>query len=226
MQKIMITLYHLWLSPGCRKVRLLLGEKKLEFNMQIEKTWRRDPEFLALNPTGDVPVIVDEDGTKVCGSQVICEYLDEMYGEPSLIGTGAVERAEVRRLISWFDEKFQDEVIHNLVTEKIMKRFLGLGEPNSNAIRAGHKNIRTHLNYIDWLVDRRSWLAGDAMSLADLTAAAHLSCVDYLGDVPWADHPNSKDWYVRVKSRPAFRSLLGDHIPGAPPPPHYADLDF
>ncbi|WP_420550100.1 glutathione S-transferase family protein [Curvivirga sp.] len=222
----MITLYHLWLSPGCRKVRLLMGEKKLEFNMQIEKTWRREADFLALNPTGEVPVIVDEDGTKVCGSQVICEYLDEMYGTLSLIGTGAVERAETRRLIEWFDVKFQDEVIQNLVNEKIMKRFLGLGEPNSNAIRAGHKNIHIHLSYIDWLVDRRKWLAGDELSLADLAAAAHLSCVDYLGDVPWADHPSAKDWYAKVKSRPSFRGLLADHIPGAPPPPHYADLDF
>lgn len=222
----MILLYHLWLSPGCRKVRLALAEKKLDFEMQIEKVWQRSPEFLALNPAGEVPVLIDEDGSKVCGSQVICEYLDEMYGPAPLIGTGAVERAEVRRLIHWFDGKFQAEVIANLVDEKIMKRFLGLGEPNSNAIRAGGRNIHVHLSYIEWLVDRRTWLAGEDMTLADLTAAAHLSCVDYLGDVPWEDHPAAKDWYARIKSRPSFRGLLADHIPGAPPPKHYADLDF
>lgn len=222
----MILLYHLWLSPGCRKVRLVMGEKKQDFEMKVEKTWERNQEFLALNPTGDVPIIIDEDGTRVCGHQVICEYLDEMYGPDSLIGNGAVERAEVRRLTDWFDTKFQDEVTANLVDEKIMKRFLGLGEPNSNAIRAGSRNIHTHLDYISWLVGRRSWLAGKEITLADLTAAAHLSCVDYLGDVPWSDHPDAKDWYARIKSRPAFRPLLADHIPGAPPPKHYADLDF
>lgn len=222
----MLLLYHLWLSPGSRKVRLALTEKKLDFEMQIEKIWERSPEFLALNPMGEVPVLVDEDGTKVCGSQPICEYLDEMYGDPPLIGTGAVERSEVRRLIDWFDRRFHEDVIANLVDEKIMKRFLGLGEPSSHAIRAGIRNIHTHLDYISWLVDRRSWLAGEDMSLADLTAAAHLSCVDYLGDVPWNDHPAAKDWYVRIKSRPSFRPLLADHIPGAPPPRHYADLDF
>ncbi|MDX1737571.1 MAG: glutathione S-transferase family protein, partial [Alphaproteobacteria bacterium] len=172
MHSKMITLYHFWLSPGCRKVRLLMGEKKLDFNLHLEKTWRRDPDFLALNPMGEVPVIVDEDGTRVCGSQVICEYLDEMYGDQPLIGVGAVERAETRRLIDWFDRKFNDEVINNLVDEKILKRFLQMGEPNSGAIRAGHKNVRTHLAYIDWLVERRKWLAGDDLTLADLTAAA------------------------------------------------------
>lgn len=222
----MILLYHLWLSPGCRKTRLVLWEKKLEFEMQVEKTWQRNQEFLALNPAGEVPVLIDEDGTKVCGSQVICEYLDEMYGPAPLIGTGAVERAEVRRLVTWFDEKFYAEVVGNLVDEKIMKRFLGLGEPNSQAIRAGGRNIHVHLSYIEWLVDRRSWLAGEDMTLADLAAAAHLSCVDYLGDVPWDSHPGAKDWYARIKSRPSFRTLLTDHIPGAPPPKHYADLDF
>ena len=222
----MLLLYHLWLSPFCRKVRLVLGEKKLDFELKVQKTWERDDTFLALNPMGEVPLLIDEDGTRVVGSQPICEYLDEMYGEVPLIGQGAVTRAEVRRLVDWFDRKFNDEVTVNLVDEKIMKRFLGHGEPNSRAIVAGSRNLHTHLSYIQWLVDRRSWLAGEDLSLADLTAAAHLSCVDYLGDVPWEEHPAAKDWYARVKSRPCFRSVLADRIPGAPPPQHYADLDF
>ncbi len=222
----MLLLYHLWLSPFCRKVRLVLGEKKLDFDLKVQKTWERDDAFLALNPMGEVPLLIDEDGTRVVGSQPICEYLDEMYGDAPLIGQGAVTRAEVRRLVDWFDRKFNEEVTVNLVDEKIMKRFLGHGEPNSRAILAGSRNLHTHLAYIEWLVDRRSWLAGEDLSLADLTAAAHLSCVDYLGDVPWEEHPTAKDWYARVKSRPCFRSILADRIPGAPPPPHYADLDF
>lgn len=222
----MLLLYHLWLSPFCRKVRLVLSEKKLDFEMKVQKVWERDDSYLALNPTGEVPLLIDEDGTRVAGSQPICEYLDEMYGDVSLIGQGAVARAEVRRLVEWFDRKFHDEVIVNLVDEKIIKRFLGQGEPNSRAILAGSRNLHTHLAYVEWLIDRRTWLAGEDMSLADLTAAAHLSCVDYLGDVPWDDHPYAKDWYARVKSRPCFRPILADRIPGAPPPPHYADLDF
>ena len=222
----MRTLYHLWLDPGSRTVRLLLGEKKLAFGMQVEKVWERRPEFLVMNPAGSVPVLVDEDGARLIGARAIAEYIDELHPDPPMIGTTPTDRAEVRRLCDWFDRKFQAEVTANLVDEKIMKRFLGLGEPSSHAIRAGSQNIGVHLDYIGWLTERRSWLAGDALTLADLTAAAQLSTVDYLGDVPWSKHPAAKDWYARMKSRPSFRPLLGDHIPGAPPPRHYADLDF
>jgi len=222
----MRTLYHNWLSPHSRKVRIVLGEKKLEFGLEVEKTWERREAFLRLNPAGEVPVLVETGGTAISGGQVICEYLDEREPNPPLLGKGPLERAEVRRLCQWFDEKFDHEVTANLVGEKVMKRFLGLGSPDSAAIRAGKTNINHHLSYISYLVERRTWLAGDQMTLADITAGAHLSCVDYLGDVPWMNHALAKDWYARIKSRPSFRELLHDHIPGVPPPKHYADLDF
>jgi len=223
----MRTLYHLALSPFSRKVRVTLREKNLDFQLKVEKVWERRPEFLAMNPAGTVPVLVEEDGTTIAESAVICEYLEEIYpGERNLIGETPIERVEVRRLLAWFDQKFSREVTDNLLREKMMKKFLGLGEPNSSAIRAGYSNIHYHLEYIGWLTERRKFLAGDKYSLADVAAASHLSCLDYIGDVPWADHPRAKDWYARIKSRPAFRPLLGDLIPGAPPPKHYADLDF
>lgn len=222
----MRTLHHLWLSPFCRKVRLVLNEKRLEFQMKTQAVWERDEAFLKLNPSGEVPVLVEADGTALSGSDAICEFLDEIHPEPALIGRQALVRAEARRLVYWFDHKFHAEVTRNLVDEKIMKRFLGRGEPASKTIRAGHANIHHHLEYISYLADRRRWLAGDDMSLADLAAAAHLSCVDYLGDVPWERHSSAKDWYARVKSRPGFRALLEDRIPGAAPAKHYADLDF
>ena len=222
----MFTLYHLWLNPFCRKVRLALLEKRIAFEMRTENVWERREEFLALNPTGEIPVLIEENGIALSGSDVIVEYLDEIQTEPSLFGTTPLERAEARRLVYWFDHKFNIEVTENLVTEKMMKRFLGLGEPDSQVVRAGHANIHTHLNYISYLVDRRNWLAGDNLTIADLAASAHLSTIDYLGDVPWNDYPAARDWYSRIKSRPSFRPILEDHIPGAPPPKHYRDLDF
>jgi glutathione S-transferase len=221
----MRTLYHLWLSPYARKVRIALKEKGLEFELALERVWERRPEFLAMNPAGTVPVLVEDDGSVVADSGVICEYLDEVYEEPALLGATTAERNEIRRLVAWFDQKFAHEVTDNLYREKVMKRFLG-GEPSSQAIRAGHANIRYHLDYIAWLAERRRFLAGEHFSLADIAAAAHLSSLDYLGDVPWAQHAGAKDWYARLKSRPSFRPLLADQIPGSPPPPHYADLDF
>jgi glutathione S-transferase len=219
-------LYHLWLSPFSRKIRVVLKEKNLDFTMKVEKTWERRPEFLALNPAGDVPVLIEPDGTVLAEANAIAEFLDEVYRDKLLIGINALDRAEVRRLTQWFDGKLNREVTDPLVGEKMMKRFLGLGEPNSGAIRAGKANLGYHLDYITFLVERRRWLAGDHFSLADITAAAHLSALDYLGDVPWDDHEPAKEWYARIKSRPSFRPLLADHIPGAPPPKHYADLDF
>lgn len=205
-----------------------MGEKGLDFDMRVEKTWERRPEFLAMNPAGQVPILVEDDGTVLVDSSAICEYLEETHPDRDkpLIGPDPVARAEVRRLLAWFDIKFYREVTNCLVGEKIQKRFLGLGHPDSSAIRAGHANIHTHLDYIAWLTERRSWLAGDAFSLADIAAASHISCLDYIGDVPWDDHPEARDWYARIKSRKTFRPILADHIPGVPPPKHYADPDF
>ncbi len=222
----MRTLYHLWLSPFSRKVRVALKEKGLDVELKVEKVWERRPEFLSMNAAGTVPVLVEDDGTAIADSGVICEYLEEVYPERKLMGDNPTERAEVRRLLAWFDQKFAREVSDNLYREKMMKRFLRIGEPNSSAIRAGHQNIHYHLDYVAWLTERRRYLAGDRFSLADIAAAAHLSALDYLGDVPWEQHVGAKDWYARIKSRPSFRPLLADHIPGAPPPKHYADLDF
>ncbi len=222
----MRTLYNLWLSPFCRKVRIALAEKGLDFELKSENLSERRVEFLALNPAGEVPVLVVTGGPTIADSVAICEYLEEAHPKPALYPGGPAERAEVRRLVAWFDGKFDREVTRNLVGEKIMKRFMRRGEPDSRAIRAGKANIHIHLQYISWLAERRTWLAGDSFSLADVAAAAHISTVDYLGDVPWEEYESSKVWYARVKSRRSFRAILADHIPGEPPPKHYADLDF
>jgi glutathione S-transferase len=219
-------LYHFWVCPFSRKVRIVLGEKGLEFELTFEKYWERREDFLALNPAGQVPVMVEDGGLALSESTAISEYLDETYPDRPLIGFSAEDRAETRRLVAWFDLKFYQEVTINLVDEKLLKRFMGMGEPDSSAMRAGRQNIGHHLDYIGYLADSRTWLAGEDFGLADISAAAHLSCLDYLGDMPWDDYGPARDWYARVKSRPSFRALLADRIPGLPPPSHYDDLDF
>lgn len=219
-------LYHHWLSPVARRVRLALHEKRLIVHEQIQEDWVRDENFLALNPAGTVPVLVDEDGQVVSDGNAICEYLEDVNSTPSLIPGNPGQRAEVRRLVAWFDLKFNAEVTYPLVSEKLMKRMIGGSAPDSRSIRAGRANVNIHLDYIAWLTDRRKWLAGNQLTLADFAAAAHISLVDYMGDVPWDQHPLAKEWYVRLKSRPCFRTLLQDQVPGVLPPRHYADLDF
>lgn len=224
-------LYHLPISPASRKVRLVLAEKNVDFDLIEERDWERRDEFLGLNPAGEVPVFVDEDGEIICGSNAICDYLEETRADClALFPATPVERAEVRRLIDWFDRKFAAEVSDGLIFEKVARRFLsatdGGGAPEMSIVRAALHNLRYHLDYISYLMETRRWLAGDELTLADLTAAAHLSCLDYIGDVPWSQYPLAKDWYVRIKSRPGFRPILADHVPGMPPPKLYANLDF
>lgn len=219
-------LYHHTLSPFARRVRLVLNEKRLDVDERAHSDWHRDEEFLALNPAGEVPVLIELEGQALSDATAICEYLDEAYPDPPLMPGDAKARAEARRLVAWFDRKFNQEVTVPLVGEKLLKRMIGGDAPDSRLIRAGRVNVHTHLSYIGWLTERRNWLAGDAMSLADLAAAAHISLVDYAGDVPWDDHPFAKDWYVRIKSRPSFRPLLRDTVPGIPAPSHYTNLDF
>ncbi len=220
-------LYHHPLDPFSRKVRIALGEKRLEFDPQVERFWENRADFLTLNPAGDVPVLVDDGAEPLADSVAICEYIEELHRDPPLLPADSAARAEVRRLVGWFDGKFHREVTRNLLGEKVNKRlFHHGGEPDSRLIRAGYAAIHQHLDYIGWLTERRSWLGGSQYSLADIAAAAQISCLDYIGDIPWDDHLGAKDWYARVKSRPSFRPLLADHLPGLPPPRHYADLDF
>ena len=221
----MIRLYHSPLSPFCRKVRLVLGEKRQEVELIEERYWEKSVEFLRRNPAGKVPVL-KIDGQTMAESTAICEYLEEKYPEPSLMPKGAEARYEVRRLVAWFDDKFHHEVTANLLYERVNKKVTGAGYPESRNVKAGAKAIKYHLDYMAWLLDQRRWLAGDAMTLADFAAAAHLSALDYISDVDWNRSENVKDWYAKIKSRPAFRGLLADQVPGFPPPPHYADLDF
>jgi glutathione S-transferase len=222
----MRTLYHHTLLPAARKVRLALHEKRLEFAEQSIDPWEHNDDLLMLNPAGELPVLVDDDDTVVCDHAGICEYLDEVYPETPLFGRTPAARAEARRLSTWFDQKFQREVTQHLAGEKLVRRVQTNAAPDSRVLKAGRENIHTHLQYIAWLTERRSWLAGDHVTVADLSAAANLSLVDYSGDVPWDHHPLAKEWYVRMKSRPSFRGLLKDAVPGIPPARIYADLDF
>ena len=222
----MRTLYHLPLSPFARKVRLVLAEKRLPFELRVEKVWERRPEYLELNPAGTVPTLIEDNGLVIPDSGVICEYLDEAYPDSGLMGRTLAERVEVRRLAAWFDGKFASEVTQNLVGEKFMRRLAGRGNPDPAAIRTGYVALRYHLDYIGWLAETRKWLAGGTMSLADFAAAAHLSSLDFIGDVDWNLSAPAKEWYARVKSRPSFRPLLADRVSGTIAPAHYADLDF
>jgi glutathione S-transferase len=230
----MLTLFHHSFCPHSRFVRLALEELSLAPHLVEERTWERRTEFLKLNPAGTTPVLLEEGMPPVPGAGVIAEYLDETRGakppRQRLMPSEPGARVEVRRLMSWFNDKFYEEVSGALVMERVYKRYIpatqGGGSPDTEMLRAARGNIKYHLAYIGWLIRSRDWLAGDSLSYADLAAAAHLSTADYLGDVPWNEDETAKAWYARVKSRPSFRTLLADTLPGLAPSPSYANLDF
>jgi glutathione S-transferase len=230
----MFTLFHHPFCPHSRFIRLALGEYGLDLRLVEERPWERREAFLTINPAGATPVLISEDAAAVPGATIIAEYLDETHGAGMngrrLLPTTMAERIEVRRLISWFNEKFFEEASNPLVTERIYKRFMseenGGGAPAADVIRAAKANVRYHLAYIGWLAQTRNYLAGDQITYADLAAAAHLSAIDYLGDVPWIEDDAAKAWYARVKSRPSFRPLLSEWLAGVPASRTYVDLDF
>ena len=224
-------LLHFPLDPHGRRTRLALAEYAVEVTLAEEKPWAPSQTLLQLNPAGVTPVFIEDSGLAVAGPEAVAEYLEETRGgHKSLIPGNAVARAEVRRLVAWFDVKFYTEVSEPVLTEKVIRRFVqmpdGRGSPDMQRMRAGLAMLKPHLDYLALLAEERSWLAGHELSLADLAAAAHISALDYLGEINWPDHPVAQMWYSRIKSRPSFRALLADTIPGVAPSAHYADLDF
>jgi glutathione S-transferase len=230
----MATLTHYRLCPRSRSVRAALAEIGIGVDLVEERPWEWRPDFLALNPAGELPVLALDEGVVLCGAYAISEYLSEEFkSHPKdgravpLFPGSAAERAEVRRLVDWFHGKLNREVTRELLHEKVFARLLATAaHPDPDMLRAIRANLRYHMSYVNHLAHERHWLAGETMSFADFAAAAHISCADYLGEMPWEEFPIAKSWYARIKSRPAFRPILADRVPGPPPPQAYSNPDF
>ncbi len=228
-------LVHFRLCPFARSIRLALAELKVEVTLEEEKPWEWREAFLALNPSGELPVLCPEGSAPVCGAYAISEYLADTQAAPAgntlprLFPGPAERRAECRRLVDWFHGKWNREVTRPLLDEKIYSRYdpAGARKPDADLLRGARANLRYHLGYLDFLAHDRNWLAGAEMSFADLAAAAHVSCLDYVDELVWEERPMARQWYARMKSRPSMRTILSERVPGAPlPPAHYADPDF
>ncbi|MBR1916187.1 MAG: glutathione S-transferase family protein [Alphaproteobacteria bacterium] len=221
----MVLLVHHTLSPQSRKARIILAEKKVLFVLRQEEPWNMSADLKKLNPAGDLPVFIF-DGNIISGNYAVTEYLEENYPEPKLLTGDFKHRAEIRRLCDWFDRKFYTEVYQYIIGEKVFKRFKSGLSPDSKILKAGMNNLKFHMEYIDWLAERNNYLAGSEISLADITAAAHLSILDYLGDIDWERYKNAKLWYSTIKSRPSFKEILKDTVKGIYPSQNYQNLDF
>lgn len=220
-------LFQFPLCPFSRKVRLLLGEKGVGYELVRESPWERRDEFLDLNPAGRTPMMVEADkGNVLIDSWAICEFFEETVNKAPMINGTAINRAEIRRLVAWFDEQFFADVVAPLMHERMKKRLIERASPDARVLREAMKLALNHLDYTDYLLDHRNWLGGATMSLADLSAAAHISVADYLGGIDWRGHEQTKRWYSGLKSRPSFRPLLSERMEVISPPQHYDKVDF
>ena len=223
----MWTLYQFPLCPFSRKLRLLLSEKGIAYELHRENPWDGRDGFFAMNPAGRTPVLRDEArNLTLCDSRAICEYFEETVEKNPLIHGTAMQRAEIRRLIALFDERFFQDVSEPLLHERMKKRlFLG-ASPDSRVLRDAMRLAHEHLYYIDYLIDNRPWLAGSTMTLADLAAAAQISVADYLGGIDWSTHEQARGWYGVIKSRPSFRPLLSERMDVIKRPDQSRDPDY
>jgi glutathione S-transferase len=220
-------LYQFPLCPFSRKVRFLMAEKGITYDLERESPWAPRDDFIHLNPAGQTPVLFDTSNqATLADSQAICEYFEETVDQFPLIAGSAMARAEVRRLTAWFDQIVYRDVVAPLLNERMMKRIVSRTSPDAGALRDAMRRANTHMDYIDYLLDHRSWLAGGTMSLADIAAAAHLSVADYLGGIDWEGHKQTKRWYAAIKSRPSFRPLLAERMEIVTPPKYYDQPDF
>lgn len=219
-------LYQFPLCPFSRKIRLLMGEKNIAYEPVREDPWNASDAFFNLNPAGRTPVAVSEDrGTVLADSRAIGEYLEETVDRAPMISGNAKSRAEIRRLTALFDENFFHDVTQPLMMEKMKKRLILKQPPDSVVLSEALRMAHGHLDYMDWLIDNRPWLAGSTMSMADLAAAAQISVADYLGGIDWTDHEQTRGWYAVFKSRPSFQPFLTERMDGIRPPDHYGDID-
>jgi len=206
------------MSPSCRLVRLTLGEKRLAHNLET-----------AADPYAHLPILTDSDGTSISGLWAVIDYLEGEHTEHPLVPEEPDARAEALRLLDWAMTIFHDAVTKRIVFEKASRNQTGSltqRPPSMLIVREGRKALGTALEDLGMLSEKRRYLAGRDPSLADFALAAHLSALDYFGEVPWTDYMAAAEWYMRIKSRPSFRPLLSDRLPGQPPVSHYAELDF
>lgn len=215
-------LYYFPLCPFSRKVRVFLKEKKLACDLICENPWEKRNEFMQINPTGQVPVLIDNSFI-ITDSGAVCEYLEETYnGGAELFGSSSIIKSKVRALINWFDNKFYNEVTKYIMNEKVIIN----SSPDSRFLHAAQHNLSCHIEYIEYLINKNSWLAAERFTLADITLASHISVIDYVNSFPWEKSKILKEWYSIVKSKPSFQEILLDRVPGLIPSRHYAELDF
>ena len=221
----MFTLYHYYLCPSSRFVRLVLEEYKIKYNVQLENYWRPQKDFLKINPAGHLPVLIDEQNNSIIGANSCLEFFKDLNLKPYLLGENYKDKAEIYRLYHWFETLFKKEVLDPIIYEKVFSRVVDNVTPNSSNIRLALQNLSFHINYFDYLLKNQDYFVTNSLTYLDFLASANLSILDYLGLLSFENNDNIKEWYFKLKSRLSFRTLLKDQIVGLSPDEKYKLID-
>jgi glutathione S-transferase len=216
------------LEPLSRAVRLALGEKRAVFHVREAAPFGDDPHLLALENEGQTPMLIDDSwghGANISEAMAIFEYLEDLLPTPPLLPGGPLERAAVRATTIRATRRL-GPIVACVVHEKAEKAWARAGAPDTALLRQAGADAAQVLIQIGHAAEAENWICGPKLSLADIVVAAHFSVLDFLDAVRWDVAPAGKNWYARIKQRPAFRTLLSDTFSGLTPPVHYGDLDF
>jgi len=240
----MLTLYNAAHSTCSQKVRICLAEKALAFeDIRLDLGKAKDhlkPEYLAINPNGVVPTLVD-DGDIIVDSSVICEYLDERYPEIPLSPADPVQRSRMRAWMRFLEEvptaavrvpsfnmgflprfeglnrqQFEAEQSDISPLRKQFYRRMGTGGFKRADVEASIEQIGNTCRRMDAALAAGPWLLGDQYTLADIIVAPLIDRMNDLGfSYVWIkDMPRVQDWYERRQARPAFQATFykGSHM--------------
>jgi glutathione S-transferase len=224
-------LYSCTFCPFSRKIRFFLDENCIEYENKEVRFWERDKDFLKLNPACETPVLKNiETNEVICDSFLICQYISELEGSDNyfdIMAANTTNKYEIQRLHLWFDKKFFNEVTKYIVDEMFLGTLKKSGKTtNTDKIMIALENFEKHINYIEFLVNKRKYLGGENFSIADIAAITQISILDYLGLVDWDKHEKFKNWYILIKQKIGFRRILEDKILGFEPSITYNKLDF
>jgi glutathione S-transferase len=186
------------LSPNVRRVRLtaaVLGVELEEKRLDFAKGEHKNPEYLALNPNGAVPTLVDGDYV-LTESRAIMQYLASKKPESGLLPRDEAGRADVTRWQFWDAAHFSPQM-GTLVFEKIIKGMMGLGEPDGVKVQEALANFRRWAAVLEKRLTGKQFLVGNALTVADLTIASSLMYAKQV-DAPLAEFPNVQSWFSRI----------------------------
>ena len=222
----MYTLYHFPLCPFSRKLRVMMNEKEINYDLKLYEFWNKNKQNYKLTKFGSVPILVA--GKNVFQhSYLASSYLERVYNNVELIPKDFNKNLHVKTMCLWFEEKFFNDVVYHFLYQKVINFLSSNTSPDTNVLNIAKENLIHYFNYIESILAHSTWIAGDFFTLSDITAACQISVLDYLGIIDWKKTPPAiVDWYCVIKSRSSFQSLLEDRIIGFQPPAHYGKLDF